>query len=73
MQSKQLALLTKLEQLGQDCNTLRTDLGNALHEREGMSVMLTELDQKCAQLQQQLIIEEVSSFVCCIDKIGWCP
>ena len=59
MQGKQLALLSKLEQLGQECNSLRIDLGNALHEREGMSFILTELEHKCSQLQQQLMIEEV--------------
>ena len=59
MQGKQLALLSKLEQLGQECNSLRTDLGSALHEREGMSLVLTELEQKCSQLQQQLMIEQV--------------
>lgn len=59
MQGKQLALLSKLEQLGQECNSLRVDLGSALHEREGMSFILTELEHKCGQLQQQLIIEQV--------------
>lgn len=59
MQSKQLALLSKLEQLGYECNTLRADLNSVLHEREGMSLVLTNLEQKCGQLQQQLMIEEV--------------
>ena len=59
MQGKQLALLNKLEQLGQECNSLRVDLGSTLHEREGMAFILTELEHKCSQLQQQLIIEEV--------------
>jgi len=63
MQSKQLALLTKLEQLGQECNSLRTDLTSALHDREGMSLMLAELEQKCGQLQHQLMIEEVSTYI----------
>ena len=62
MQGKQLALLTKLDQLGQECNSLRSDLGNALHDREGMSMILTELEQKCSQLQQQLIVEEVHMY-----------
>ena len=64
MQGKQLALLGKLEQLGQECNTLRVDLGAALHDREGMALMLTNLEHKCGQLQQQLIIEEVCIHVC---------
>ena len=63
MQGKQLALLSKLEQFGQECNTLRADLGTALHDREGMVLMLTDLEQKCGQLQQQLIIEEVCIYV----------
>ena len=64
MQGKQIALLSKLEQLGQECNTLRADLGTALHNRDGMAMILTDLEQKCGQLQQQLIIEEVCMHVC---------
>ena len=59
MQGKHLTLLSKLEQLGQECNTLRTDLGGTLHDREAMAHVLSELELKCGQLQQQLIMEEV--------------
>ena len=72
MQGKHLALLSKLEQLGLECNSLRTDLGCALHEREAMSHVLSELEHKCGQMQQQLIMEEVYHTFTCIENMLMC-
>ena len=59
MQSKQLALQNKLEQLGKQCTSLRTDLNTAVHGREEMSCALNEVELKCHDLHDKLTKEEV--------------
>jgi len=59
MQSKQLALQNKLEQLGKECSSLRTDLSAAVHGKEEMSLTLNEVEQKCCDLHDKLTKEEV--------------
>ena len=59
MQSKQLALQNKLEQLGKECTSLRTELNSAVLGREETSSTLNEVEQKCRDLHNKLTKEEV--------------
>ena len=69
MQSKQLALQNKLEQLGKECTLLRTELNTAVLGKEETNSTLSEVEQKCHNLYDKLAKEEVCLSVCLLVRL----